>query len=119
MMNILMSAAHAQEAAAAAPQASFMSFIPLIVIFFVFYFLTIRPQKKRMDEEKDFLANLKVGEEVYTKSGMLGKVTGLNEKVVTLEVESSAKIKVLKSALAGSAASVLTPAPKSGAVKKA
>jgi preprotein translocase subunit YajC len=107
MFNILISSAHAQAATAAAPsQSPFVSFIPFILIFLVMYFLMIRPQKKRMEEEQSFISKLAHGDEVYTKAGILGKVTAIAEKAVTIEIEGGAKMKVLKTHIGGSAASL-------------
>ena len=62
MFNFLFSNAYAQDAATGAPaQGGFMSFFPLIAIFFIFYFLMIRPQKKKMEEEQKYLNTLKKG----------------------------------------------------------
>jgi preprotein translocase subunit YajC len=111
MFDILISSAHAQAAAATA-QSPFVSFIPFILIFLVMYFLMIRPQKKRMEEEQSFLNKLAHGDEVYTKAGILGKVTAIAEKAVTIEIEGGAKMKVLKSHIGGSAASIFAPEKK-------
>lgn len=106
MFDLLISSAHAQ--AAQAPAGSqFMQFIPLVLIFFVMYFLMIRPNKKRIQEEQTFLSQLTHGTEVYTKSGILGKVTGITDKVVTLELEGGTKMKVLKSHIGGSSSQLL------------
>jgi len=72
----------------------------------------IRPQKKRMQEEQSFLNKLAHGDEVYTKSGILGKVTAIAEKAVTLEIENGGKMKILKSHIGGSAASIFAPDTK-------
>ncbi len=103
MFDFLISSAHAQAAQAPA-QSPFVSFIPFVLIFLVMYFLMIRPQKKRMQEEQNFLNKLTHGDEVVTKSGILGKVTGIAEKVVTLELEGGTKMKVLKSHIGGASA---------------
>jgi preprotein translocase subunit YajC len=103
MFDFLISSSHAQAAAAPA-QSPFVSFIPFVLIFLVMYFLMIRPQKKRMQEEQTFLNKLAHGDEVVTKSGILGKVTGIAEKVVTLELEGGTKMKVLKSHIGGASA---------------
>lgn len=108
----LISSAHAQAAAAPAQPSMFTSMIPFVLIFFVMYFLMIRPQKKRMQEEQNFLSKLTHGDEVFTKSGILGKVTAIAEKVVTLETESGAKLKVLKSHIGGSAAQIFATPDK-------
>ncbi len=103
----LISSAVAQEAAPAAPQAAgFMQFLPLIVIFFIFYFLLIRPQKKKMQQEQAFLNQLEKGVEIYTKSGIIGTIDGLTEKVVTLVIAENVKIKILRSQIGGVAASL-------------
>lgn len=103
MLDLFVSSAHAQAAAAPA-QSPFISFIPFVLIFLVMYFLMIRPQKKRMQEEQSFLSKLSHGDEIYTKSGILGKITGIAEKVVTLETDGGAKFKVLKTHIGGSTA---------------
>lgn len=106
MFNLFISSAHAQVAAGAPQQSPLMSFIPLVVVFFVFYFLMIKPQKKKMQEEQKFIANMQKGQEVYTKSGMIGKIHGLTDKVVTLEIEGGIKVKFLRNQIGGSAQSL-------------
>lgn len=102
MFDFLIASAHAQGATGAPAQPAWVSFIPFVLIFLVMYFLMIRPQKKRMEEEQNFIKKLSHGDEVYTKSGILGKVTGIAEKVVTLELDGGTKMKVLKSHIGGS-----------------
>ena len=99
---------HAQEATtqAAQPANGFMSFVPFVLIFVVFYFLMIRPQKKKLEEEQSFLNSLKKGDEIYTKAGVFGTIYGMNDKVVTLEIAENVKVKVLKGHIAGSVASL-------------
>lgn len=84
--------------AGAAQQPSTLGMVaPFILMFGVFYFLMIRPQQKRMKEQQEMLASLKHGDEVLTSSGILGKVTGITEKVVTVEVADNVRVKMLKS----------------------
>ncbi len=71
--------------------------MPFIMIFGVMYFLMIRPQQKKMKEQQEMLGGLKQGDEVVTTSGMLGTVTGITDKVVTLEVDKDVRVKMLKS----------------------
>ncbi len=78
-----------------------MAFLPLIIIFAIFYFLLIRPQQKRAKEHKNFLDSLSRGEEVMTSGGLIGRVTGLTEDVVTLEVADKIKIKVARAYILG------------------
>lgn len=110
MFDLLISSAHAQDAAAQQP--AWASFMPFVLIFLVMYFLMIRPQKKRMQEEQNFLTKLQHGDEVYTKSGILGKVSGITEKVVTLEIENGSKMKVLKTHIGGPSAPLFAEAKK-------
>ena len=80
------------------------SFIPLILIFVVFYFLLIRPQQKKARQQQGFLSNLKKGEEVITNGGIYGRITGLTESVATLEIADGVRVKVSRSSIMTSAA---------------
>ena len=82
-----------------------MSFLPFIVIFFIFYFLMIRPQKKKLEEEKKFLSSISKGDEIFTKSGVIGTICALTDKIVILEIEG-AKVKILRSQIGGLAKSL-------------
>src|SRR5690606_22170175 len=110
--DLFISNAAAQAAGGAPAQSPFISFIPFVLIFFVMYFLMIRPQKKRVQEEQAFLNKLSHGDEVFTKSGILGKITGIADKVVTLEVENGGRLKILKSHIGGSLNQVLSEPKK-------
>jgi preprotein translocase subunit YajC len=100
MIDFLMASAQAQEAAAAQPN-PIMGILPFILIFFIFYFLMIRPQQKKIKEEQKFLDEIKVGDEVYTKSGVLGTITGLTNIIVNLEIADKITIKILRSSIGG------------------
>ncbi len=78
-------------------------FLPLILIFLVFYFLLIRPQQKKAKEHQSYLANLKRGDKVITGGGIYGQITGLTDNAVTLEIADNVRIKVSRAAIAGSA----------------
>lgn len=71
--------------------------VPFAAMFGVIYFLMIRPQQKRLREQQNMLSALKEGDEVLTASGILGKVTGMTEKVVTVEIADKVRVKMLKS----------------------
>jgi len=75
--------------------------LPLILMFLVFYFLLIRPQQKRTKEHREMLANLKRGDEIVTSGGVLGRITGLTERYVTLEVAEKIRLRVLRSHIMG------------------
>lgn len=74
----------------------------MAIIFMIFYFLLMRPQQKKLKEHKSFLDSIKKGDDVITNGGILGKVVGVTDKVLTLEVGEKIKIKVLKSSIASS-----------------
>ena len=119
MLDLFISSAVAQEAAQAAQPNPIMSMIPLVLVFIVFYFLMIRPQKKRMEQEKKYLDEIQKGEEVYTKSGLIGKVYGISDKVVTLELEGQVKVKFLKSYISGPTKDIFNTANAKTTVKPA
>ena len=77
-----------------------MSFLPLILIFVVFYFLLIRPQQKRAKEHKAMVQALKKGDWVVTTGGLLGRVTDLGENFVKLQVADGVELKVQRPAVA-------------------
>ena len=77
-----------------------MSFLPLVLIFVVFYFLLIRPQTKRAKEHKTMVAGLAKGDEVVTSGGVLGRVSEVGENFVLLKVADNVEIKVQKQAVA-------------------
>ncbi len=105
------------HAAGAAPQAQgFMSFLPLVLIFAVFYFLLIRPQQKKAKEHQAFLSNLKKGDLVVSSGGIQGTVTGLTDTVVTLEIADNVRVKVSRQYILGTVAGIKEEAcsPKGG-----
>jgi len=77
------------------------AFIPLILMFVVFYFLLIWPQQKKAKAHRQILANLQKGDNVVTSGGIYGTITGLTDTVVTLEIAEKIRIKVARSAIAG------------------
>ncbi len=78
-----------------------MSFLPIILIFVIFYFLLIRPQQKRTKEHRALLDSLKVGDNVLTSGGIYGRVTGLRENIVTIEISDKVRVKVNRGNIAG------------------
>jgi preprotein translocase subunit YajC len=88
------------QGAAPAAEMSFMSFLPMIVIFVLFYFMLIRPQQKRAKEQKALLEALAKGDEVATSSGILGRITKVNEQYVTLELADGVEILIQRAAVA-------------------
>lgn len=81
-------------------------FLPLILIFGVFYFLILRPQQKRQKDQQRFIAELKKGDMVVTQSGIIGTVKTVGDKFVNLEIDQGVSLKILKSQILESAASL-------------
>lgn len=98
-MDWLISTAAAQATGATAQPNALMQFLPLVLIFVVFYFLLIRPQTKRAKEHRAMVAALGVGAEVVTNGGIIGKIVEVNEQFVTLEVAAGVNIKVQRHAV--------------------
>lgn len=73
------------------------AFIPVIIMFVIFYFLLIRPQQKKTKEHQEMLNKLKKDDRVITSGGIYGRVTSLDENKVTLEVSDKVRIKILRS----------------------
>ena len=94
-MDFLISSAWAQTAPGA-PANPLMSFLPLIILFGIFYFMLIRPQMKRAKEAKAMIAALSRGDEVVTSGGMLGRIDELADQFVTLEIADGVRVKVSK-----------------------
>ncbi len=71
-----------------------LNFLPLVLVFAVFYFLLIRPQQKKAKEHEQMLGRLKKNDEVMTSGGIYGKVVTLTDEVVTLEVAPNVRLRV-------------------------
>jgi len=89
--------AYAMGAPGQGGQQGFGMFIPLILLFGIFYFLLIRPQQKRQREHKELLGNLRKGDQVITAGGLYGRITGITDTVVTLEITEKVRVKVARS----------------------
>ena len=92
-MDFLISSAWAQSAPAG-QAGGLMSFLPLILIFAVFYFLLIRPQTKRAKEHRTMVSELTVGAEVVTSGGVLGKVVEAGEQFLKIEIADGVVVAV-------------------------
>ncbi|MCL5277947.1 MAG: preprotein translocase subunit YajC [Deltaproteobacteria bacterium] len=76
-------------------------FLPLIIIFAIFWLLLIRPQQKKMKKHQEFVSNLKKGDEVITSSGLYGKIAGVSNNAITLEIAEGVKVKIEKAHVSG------------------
>ena len=78
----------------------FAQFIPLILIFVIFYFFLIRPQQKKVKDHKSMVAALKRGDEVITSGGMIGKIEKVYEDdKIDLFISENVTVKVVKSTI--------------------
>ncbi|MFN5133013.1 MAG: preprotein translocase subunit YajC [Candidatus Fonsibacter sp.] len=78
----------------------FAQFIPLILIFVIFYFLLIRPQQKRVADHKLMIAKLTRGDTVVTAGGIVGKITRIiDDEKADLEIAENINVKIIKSTI--------------------
>ncbi|SOD93984.1 preprotein translocase subunit YajC [Caenispirillum bisanense] len=97
---MFISPAYAQAAAPGGGMGGIEAFLPLILIFVVFYFLLIRPQQKRMKQHKELLANIRRGDRIVTNGGLIGQVTKVQDGELQVEIAEGVKVKVLRDMVA-------------------
>lgn len=97
LLDLLISPALAQDAA---PGSSLVSFLPIIIIFVLFYFVLIRPQNKRQKEHRQMVDALTAGDEIVSGGGILGKVTDVGDQFVTVEIANNVSVKLQKHTIA-------------------
>ena len=97
-MNFFISDAMAEGGATS--DAGLLGFLPLIIIFVIFYFLIIRPQVKRAKDHKKLTESVSKGDEVVTGGGLLGKVSDVNDNFVTLEISDGIEVKIQRQSVA-------------------
>lgn len=102
--------AYAQAASGAAQggAASFLGFLPLLLVFVVFYFLMIRPQQRRVKALQTAIAAVKKGDTVVTAGGIVGKVTRVEDAQVEVEIAPNTRVRVVKATLS----EIVNPAAK-------
>ncbi|MET0858590.1 MAG: preprotein translocase subunit YajC [Telluria sp.] len=99
---MFISNAYAQTAGTAADpgmMGNLTTFLPLVLMFVVMYFLMIRPQQKRAKEQRSMMDALAKGDEVVTAGGILGKVSKVNDTYVTVEIAPNTEIVVQKNSI--------------------
>ncbi|MFO7578258.1 MAG: preprotein translocase subunit YajC [Pelovirga sp.] len=87
------------EGAAQGQGGGYQGIIMLVAMFAIFYFLLIRPQQKRAKQHRELVNNLKAGDAVVTAGGIHGKITAVEDTVVTLEVTNGVKIKMNRASI--------------------
>ena len=96
---MLISSAYAQASGAASQSDTLLTFLPMIAIFVVFYFLLIRPQQKKQKEARAMLDALEKGNEVVTAGGILGRIVKIDDQYVTVEVAPNTQMVVQRGAI--------------------
>lgn len=91
--------AYAQSASGGFSLDSMGSFLPILLMFVILYFLMIRPQQKKQKEQRDMLSALAAGDEVLTSGGIVGKVTKVTENFITLEISEGTEIIIQKASV--------------------
>lgn len=84
----------------AGPAGGMAGFLPIIILFAIFYFLLIRPQQKKSKEHKAMIENLKKGNRVVTSGGIFGTIVSMDESTIGLEIAEKVKIKVARANIA-------------------
>jgi preprotein translocase subunit YajC len=96
ILDFFISPAYAQDAG----QSPLVTFLPLIAIFVIFYFLIIRPQNKKQKEHREMVSALSTGDEVVTAGGVLGRVTAVGDQFLDVEIADNVTIKVQRHTVA-------------------
>ena len=92
-MSLFISSAHAQAAGQAPAGGEMFQILFLVGLFVLFYFIAIRPQRKRQKEHAEMVAALNKGDEVVTSSGILGRISALDDNYVVLTVSDKVELK--------------------------
>ncbi len=69
-------------------------FLPIIILFAIFYFLLIRPQQKKAKEHREMISNLKKGNRIVTSGGIYGTITSIDDTTIGVEIAEKVKIKL-------------------------
>ncbi|MDP3960344.1 MAG: preprotein translocase subunit YajC [Pseudorhodobacter sp.] len=89
------------QAAGGGAASAFTSFVPLILIFAIMYFLLIRPQQKKLKEHKAMVEALRRGDQVLTQGGVLGKVSKVHDDgIIEVEIAEGVKVRVMRNTIA-------------------
>ena len=90
----------------------FSGFIPLILMFVIFYFLLIRPQQKKTKQHRAMISDLKKGDRIITSGGIHGRITGIDENTLTVEISDRVRVKVARGNVGAKIESTTQPQPE-------
>ena len=85
----------------------FSAFVPIIIMFVIFYFLLIRPQQKKTKDHREMLNHLKKGDRIVTGGGIHGRITGVSDTTLTVEIADKVRVKMNR----GNVSSILSATP--------
>ena len=91
----------------------FVQLMPLLLIFVVFWFFLIRPQQKKAKEHREMIGSLKKGDRIITTGGLYGRITGMDDATLTVEISDKVRVKISR----GNITSVIRPADKTQVAK--
>ena len=97
-MSLFIASAHAQEAGAP-PGGDMFQILFLVGLFVLFYFIAIRPQRKRQKEHQSLVSGLSKGDEIVMTSGLLGKITKVEEDYITVQAANNVELKYQRSSV--------------------
>ena len=90
---------------------AFTSFLPLILMFVVFYFLLIRPQQKKSKDHREMVNNLKKGDWIITSGGIYARITAVADTTLTVEISDKVRVKLHRTNVSGMAQTTPPPPP--------
>jgi preprotein translocase subunit YajC len=97
----LISTAFAMGAGEGQAAGGLAGFLPIIILFAIFYFLLIRPQQKKAKEHREMISNLKKGNRIVTSGGIYGTIIAIDDTTIGLEIAEKVKIKLSRGNVAG------------------
>jgi len=114
LFTMNMAYAMGQGGQAGAGAGGFSAFIPIILMFVIFYFLLIRPQQKKTKEHRQMISSLKKGDRIITSGGIHGRITGVKEaeNVLVVEIADKVRVKVARGNVAALTQSTAPPPPQ-------
>ena len=108
MINIAYAMGQSGTGAAQQGSGGFSAFVPLIIMFAIFYFLLIRPQQKKAKEHREMVNNIKRGDRIITSGGIHGRVTAVSDATMTVEIADKVRIKLAR----GNVSALVKSAPE-------
>ena len=106
-----MNMAYAMGQGGEAGAGGFSAFVPIILMFVIFYFLLIRPQQKKTKEHREMISSLKKGDRIITSGGLHGRITGIKESegVLVVEIADKVRVKIARGNVSGLTQSAAQP----------